>query len=78
MKNETIEAVNMLLDSQGLPLYSAPPGYSRALAFEEGRSKYKSDKPCRRGHDPIRYTNTGACVKCVALYARKYRTRGPE
>lgn len=46
----------------------------RNEAIEHGLFKYQSDQPCRRGHEPWRYTNTGACVGCVAYYGRLSRS----
>lgn len=48
---------------------------TRRQASERGLHKYWNGRTCARGHTGIRYTGTGACIACVAGYARKDRTR---
>lgn len=33
--------------------------------------KYSNGKSCKKGHMPLRYTASGACVGCVADYAKR-------
>ncbi len=37
--------------------------------------KYESEYPCARNHKKLRYTNTGACVECVALYSKREKNK---
>lgn len=46
----------------------------RIKAAKAGESTYISDKPCKHGHAPIRYTSTGGCVECVKIRATKRDT----
>lgn len=41
---------------------------TKQAARLSGAVKYNTGKPCSRGHLTARYTNTGACVGCVAHY----------
>lgn len=47
----------------------------RTEAARQGLHKYQSEKPCRRGHWVLRYTDTGACTSCVAIYNRGFRSQ---
>lgn len=40
-----------------------PP--SRTLAIAAGELKYKTSKPCKRGHLSDRFVSSGACVDCL-------------
>lgn len=35
---------------------------------------YNTGRPCKHGHAPERYTNSGMCVACVKANATKFRT----
>lgn len=35
--------------------------------------KYFTGRPCNKGHLTLRYSNTGACIACIATYARERR-----
>jgi len=45
---------------------------SRLEAAEAGSLVF-SGNPCKRGHDGIRYTRSGACVHCIAESNEKLR-----
>lgn len=47
----------------------------RHTAMLKSLLTYKSDKPCKRGHNSERYTSTGNCVECHKRYANKFRSR---
>lgn len=61
---------------------------SRKEAVEQGLVHFYTGKPCKRGHDANRYSNSGACVPCmmgrVKAYNDKFRrpvlraTRAPN
>ncbi len=66
------------------PLFSKFPGKSAQyqttpMNRNEARglrlSKYMPFKPCGRGHYTFRYTNTGACVACIANYSKDVRDK---
>jgi hypothetical protein len=44
---------------------------NRREAAKSGLFKYWTEKSCKRGHPPLRYTKTGACVGCVAWYSQQ-------
>jgi len=44
-------------------------------AYQAGRTKYRTGKPCKRGHTGPRYTCSTACCKCHAENARWRRER---
>ena len=39
---------------------------SREQALQEGRARYFTGRPCKRGHLSERYVSNSACVACVA------------
>ena len=43
-------------------------------AKERGMHKYFTGRPCNKGHLTLRYANTGACIECIASYARDRRS----
>lgn len=55
---------------------------TRTDAAEKGLSHFYTGRPCKRGHDRERAVATGACLGCLAVYARanneKYRTKQKE
>jgi hypothetical protein len=44
---------------------------TRNEAVSLGAVKYRTGRPCRRGHDAPRYVSTGMCVECVKRHARE-------
>lgn len=46
----------------------------RKEAISRGLYRYTAEHPCKRGHAPLRYSNTGACVACMSTYAARNRT----
>jgi hypothetical protein len=51
---------------------------NRNQAIIQGLHKYEADKPCRKGHAPLRYTHTGTCVQCIKGYRADYLAKGAE
>lgn len=51
---------------------------TRNEAIESGMLKYCTGKLCTRGHESYRYTASGACVECVAGYAKDTAKRVRE
>lgn len=45
---------------------------SRAQALAEGRKRFYTGKPCKRGHDAQRFVTTGGCVACNASRAKVF------
>lgn len=37
---------------------------TRQEALESGATRYTPTRPCKRGHNALRYTASGACVEC--------------
>ena len=57
-------------------------GATRAEAKRRGLKLYRAPKPCKRGHDSLRYVTSGQCVACTRenfdeLKSRP-RRRGPK
>jgi len=50
----------------------------RAIAIEEGRSRYFTGRPCKHGHVVERLTSSGSCIECVLILQREKRLRDPE
>lgn len=48
---------------------------SRKDAHLAGLKHYFTGKPCRRGHLRERSVSTGACLGCLAHYARSYASK---
>lgn len=48
---------------------------SRKDAFAQGKKHFYTGRPCRRGHLRERSVKTGACLGCLAHYAREYNAR---
>lgn len=44
-------------------------------AAEAGLTTYLSKTPCKRGHEPIRYTVSGSCVECQRINCARNRDR---
>lgn len=44
----------------------------RITAIAKSLERFSTGKPCKRGHWAERYTSTGQCVDCVALFASNY------
>jgi len=51
---------------------------TRKEAIKRGLYRYASKNPCKRGHEPLRYSNTGACVGCINSYAARNRAKQKE
>jgi len=43
---------------------------NRSEAAAAGHKIYVAEKPCKRGHKPIRYVSNGCCAECLA-YSRE-------
>ena len=46
---------------------------SYSSALKKGRDKYKTGKPCSRGHIAPRYTSTRRCIECDRLNTHNRR-----
>lgn len=44
----------------------------RSEARAAGLYKYETGNPCSKGHNSPRYTNSGACCKCIKGYQNAY------
>lgn len=44
-----------------------PAARARAAALAAGEAHYTSAKPCRRGHEPLRFAKDGHCVGCASV-----------
>lgn len=44
----------------------------REEAFRAGLRTYNTGRPCKNGHEPVRYTKTGICVGCSKMNSAKY------
>jgi hypothetical protein len=42
----------------------------RLEAADRGETTYRSERACKRGHDPLRYTADGQCVACCTDRSR--------
>lgn len=51
---------------------------TRKEAIARGLYRYVSKNPCKRGHEALRYSNTGACVGCINSYAARNRAKQKE
>lgn len=49
---------------------------ARFAAAERGERTYRCDAPCKRGHDPVRYTSTGQCVECAQAVQQTVKVAG--
>lgn len=38
-------------------------------------TQFYQGKPCKKGHEGLRYRSTGACVKCMAAYSVAQRLK---
>jgi hypothetical protein len=45
---------------------------NREEAWRAGSKRYTAEKPCSNGHEPVRYTSTGACCQCIAKGKEKW------
>lgn len=43
----------------------------RRAAFEIGRTRYYTGKPCKQGHIAQRYVSTGGCTECHNPYVQR-------
>lgn len=50
---------------------------SRIAAFAAGEKKYLAKKPCKNGHDPMRWTKSRQCVVCQRENYAKYIAKRP-
>lgn len=50
----------------------------REQAILSGERFYKSGKPCRNGHDDLRYASNGTCVGCQMDKNARYAKNKPE
>lgn len=46
---------------------------TRAAAHAAGLKHFYTGRPCKKGHDRERVVSTGACMGCLAGYAKAYR-----
>ena len=46
------------------------PDLAKMAAREAGISKFQG-RPCKHGHDGLRYSSTGNCVECVTFYRER-------
>jgi hypothetical protein len=53
------------------------PVPERITAKAAGETHYTASKPCKNGHEPIRYVSSGACVECSLLWTKKYKNARP-
>lgn len=47
----------------------------RRQAFGQNAQYYSSNKLCKYGHPPVRYTKTGSCVECNRERSRSVRSK---
>ena len=50
----------------------------RAKAISEGKSKYFTGRPCKRGHIADRRVSNGSCVICEEANYKKWAAENPE
>lgn len=43
---------------------------TRAQAASQGRKHFYTGKPCKYGHDSLRFTSTGGCMACNAARSK--------
>lgn len=48
---------------------------SRQQAISEGKIRYFTGKPCRRGHIAERFCVSSSCVKCIPEYQKRTKSR---
>lgn len=46
---------------------------AQLAAKRRNERTYLSDRPCRYGHPPVRYTSSTGCVECAKIASRKHR-----
>jgi hypothetical protein len=51
---------------------------SRADAQAQGLLFFRTNRPCKWGHRPVRYVKNGACVACARKQARQHYRDDPE
>ena len=51
---------------------------TRNNAIEQEKKYFYTGVECRNGHDSVRYTNDGKCVKCVNNRVKKYKDENKE
>lgn len=56
-----------------LPKPSPSSIKTRKQAAADGDKLYYTGKPCRKGHDSMRYTSTGMCFECCRAYNHQFR-----
>lgn len=44
---------------------------NRLEATLAGEKRYRADKPCGKGHEPVRYTSNGVCCECISNHRAK-------
>ena len=50
----------------------------RKAAKAKGQTFYFSPRPCHRGHKSARYTSTGQCAACLALWTAEKKAKQTE
>ena len=45
---------------------------TRAQAAAQGRKHFYTGKPCKYGHDSLRFTSTGGCMACNAARSKVF------
>lgn len=53
-------------------LHDIPLPIYRHVAKRRGLKFYCTGKPCKHGHEPLRYTATGNCVACAMTRTKEY------
>ena len=66
-----MENIGGPLENIGGPLENMPK--SRAEAIAAGSAKYLPDRPCKRGHNALRYASTGNCSACLRESSARFR-----
>jgi len=51
---------------------------TRQEAFEQGKKRYFTGKPCSKGHVSERYVSIGSCCECQTGYTEQYRAPAKE
>jgi hypothetical protein len=51
------------------------PIISAREAYDAGRTRYFTGKPCKRGHIAERMVTSGSCVECLHVYEELYRSK---
>ena len=48
---------------------------TRSIARQTGAAFYYAPQPCKHGHAPVRYTESGKCVECTRAAKRRFNER---